>query len=167
MQYAGGWAARQYPGIAEKLLWKSATLQGFFLLHYARDWGRHLARLAGLVAAGKLRVEVRSACISRGSARLALAAGWPGQPGTSKCSQACIEYMASTLRCRLTAHSSSTNAFFPQHGGSCNAGAFAHNATRPGSACRWTPAALWAWSRCQTRWSTCRAGAAWARSLCR
>ncbi|KAL4437515.1 hypothetical protein ABPG77_003496 [Micractinium sp. CCAP 211/92] len=57
-QYAGGWAARQYPGIAEKLLWKSATLQGFFLLHYARDWGRHLARLAGLVAAGKLRVEM-------------------------------------------------------------------------------------------------------------
>lgn len=57
-QYAGGWAARQYPGIAEKLLWKSATLQGFFLLHYARDWGRHLAKLAALVAAGKLRVQM-------------------------------------------------------------------------------------------------------------
>lgn len=25
--YADGWAQRQYPGIAEKLLWKSATLQ--------------------------------------------------------------------------------------------------------------------------------------------
>lgn len=63
VQYAGGWAARQYPGIAEKLLWKSATLQGFFLLHYARDWGRHLAKLAALVAAGKLRVQVRGAWI--------------------------------------------------------------------------------------------------------
>ncbi|KAL4452074.1 hypothetical protein ABPG75_007736 [Micractinium tetrahymenae] len=57
-QYAGGWEARQYPGIAEKLLWKSATLQGFFLLHYARDWGRHLNKLAGLVAAGKLHVQM-------------------------------------------------------------------------------------------------------------
>lgn len=26
-QYAEGWVQRQYPGIAEKLLWKSATLQ--------------------------------------------------------------------------------------------------------------------------------------------
>lgn len=57
-QYAGGWAARQYPGITEKLLWKSATLQGFFLLHFARDWGRHLKKLAALLAAGQLRVEM-------------------------------------------------------------------------------------------------------------
>ena len=27
VQYAGGWEARAYRGIAEKLLWKSATLQ--------------------------------------------------------------------------------------------------------------------------------------------
>ncbi|PSC71056.1 zinc-binding alcohol dehydrogenase domain-containing 2 [Micractinium conductrix] len=57
-QYAGGWEARAYPGIAEKLLWKSATLQGFFLLHYARDWGRHLKKLAGLLDARRLRVQM-------------------------------------------------------------------------------------------------------------
>ena len=33
--------------------------QGFFLLHYAKEWRRHLRRLAGLVQAGNLRVQVR------------------------------------------------------------------------------------------------------------
>lgn len=31
---------------------------------------------------------------------------------------------------------------------------------------RWTRAALRGWSRSRTRWSTCRAGAPWARSMC-
>lgn len=46
-------------GIAEKLLWKSATLQGFFLLHYASQWRRHIKKLAGLLQDGRLRIQVR------------------------------------------------------------------------------------------------------------
>ncbi|EFN55092.1 hypothetical protein CHLNCDRAFT_134990 [Chlorella variabilis] len=57
-QYADGWAKRPYPGLAEKLLWKSATLQGFFLLHYASHWRRHLKKLAGLFQGGQLRVQM-------------------------------------------------------------------------------------------------------------
>jgi NADPH-dependent curcumin reductase CurA len=57
-QYGEGWQKRQYSGIAEKLLWKSATLQGFFLLHYAAEWRRHLKKLAGMVQTGQLRVQV-------------------------------------------------------------------------------------------------------------
>lgn len=56
------------PGIAEKLLWKSATLQGFFLLHYASQWRRHIRKLAGLVQAGRLCIEVRAHVVHRGSA---------------------------------------------------------------------------------------------------
>ena len=68
-QYGEGWEQRQYPGLAEKLLWKSATLHGFFLLHYASIWRRHLKKLAGLLAAGQLRVQVRRGA-QRGSAVL-------------------------------------------------------------------------------------------------
>lgn len=46
-------------GIAEKLLWKSATLQGFFLLHFASQWRRHLRKLAGQLQGGRLRVQVK------------------------------------------------------------------------------------------------------------
>ena len=65
-QYAEGWEQRQYPGLAEKLLWKSATLHGFFLLHYASIWRRHLKKLAGLLSAGQLRVQVRQG-VQRGA----------------------------------------------------------------------------------------------------
>ena len=98
--YADGWAQRQYPGIAEKLLWKSATLQvllvdwpvclsawstgpalschllptapisaacppnqGFFLLNYASEWRRHLTKLAALLQAGRLRMQVHAALL--------------------------------------------------------------------------------------------------------
>ena len=45
-----------------------AVAQGFFLLHYARDWGRHLKKLAGLLDARRLRVQVRACtpcCVGR------------------------------------------------------------------------------------------------------
>lgn len=35
-----------------------AHAQGFFLLHYASEWRRHLEKLAALVQAGRLRVQV-------------------------------------------------------------------------------------------------------------
>lgn len=40
------------PGIPEKLLWKSASLVGFFLLRYAAHFKAHLAQLSDLVAQG-------------------------------------------------------------------------------------------------------------------
>ena len=58
LQYGTGWAPRQYSGLAEKLLWKSATLHGFFLLHYAPLWHRHLRKLCALLDSGALRVQV-------------------------------------------------------------------------------------------------------------
>eukprot|EP00271_Cylindrocystis_brebissonii_P011675 TRINITY_DN29580_c0_g1_i1.p1 TRINITY_DN29580_c0_g1~~TRINITY_DN29580_c0_g1_i1.p1 ORF type:complete len:659 (-),score=121.71 TRINITY_DN29580_c0_g1_i1:431-2407(-) len=61
-QYTAGdakdWAPAQYPGLAEKLLWKSQTLAGFFLVHYASDWKRHLAKLYSLHKAGLLQVAI-------------------------------------------------------------------------------------------------------------
>jgi hypothetical protein len=59
LQYQEGWNPRSYAGLAEKLLWKSGSLHGFFLLHYASEWRRHLKKLAGLWQAGQLRVQVR------------------------------------------------------------------------------------------------------------
>lgn len=37
--YGDGWAPSNTPGLPEKLLWKSATVAGFFLLRYASMWG--------------------------------------------------------------------------------------------------------------------------------
>ena len=37
--YGSGWQPSSYPGLTEKLLWKSATVAGFFLLRYAPLWG--------------------------------------------------------------------------------------------------------------------------------
>ena len=85
--YQDGWEKSMYPGLSEKLLWKSASLNGeerrgahfcqgrgpnplsahpllvpagFFLLHYAQHFSRHLKKLVALVDAGKLRVSVDS-----------------------------------------------------------------------------------------------------------
>lgn len=58
-QYASGWAQPSLvPGLAEALLWKSASCVGFFLPHYSAHFQRHLDRLAGLAAAGRLEVLV-------------------------------------------------------------------------------------------------------------
>ena len=37
--YADGWKRSRHEGLAEKLLWKSAAVAGFFLLKYAPLWG--------------------------------------------------------------------------------------------------------------------------------
>lgn len=37
--YGDNWPASSYPGLTEKLLWKSAAVAGFFLLRYANLWG--------------------------------------------------------------------------------------------------------------------------------
>lgn len=88
-QYADGWAKRPYPGLAEKLLWKSATLQGFFLLHYASHWRRHLKKLAGLFQGGQLRVQVGPAStIASGSDGMAPASGAPRRGAACVCHRA-------------------------------------------------------------------------------
>lgn len=61
-QYTAGeksdWAPAQHSGLCEKLLWKSQTLSGFFLVHYAAQWKRHLAKLGALHKAGLLKVAI-------------------------------------------------------------------------------------------------------------
>lgn len=59
-QYQGehGWTPSNYPGLCEKLLAKSQTLAGFFLIQYAHLWQNHLDRLADLYFSGKLKVAL-------------------------------------------------------------------------------------------------------------
>ena len=45
------------PGLPEMLLWKSATLVGFFLLHYAPLYKKHLQKLVASWQSGKLHVS--------------------------------------------------------------------------------------------------------------
>lgn len=59
-QYQSGevWEQSVHPAICEKLLWKSQTLVGFFLIHYANKWREALQRLYNLYNEGKLQVAV-------------------------------------------------------------------------------------------------------------
>ncbi len=57
-QYGEGWPASQHAGLCEKLLWKSASVCGFFLLAYANLYRPHLARLAALLQQGRLVAAV-------------------------------------------------------------------------------------------------------------
>ncbi|XP_074587154.1 uncharacterized protein LOC141843041 [Curcuma longa] len=59
-QYQGnnGWQPLKYPGLCEKLLAKSQTVAGFFLIHYAHLWQEHLDKLFDLYSTGKLKVAV-------------------------------------------------------------------------------------------------------------
>lgn len=59
-QYQGehGWKPRNYPGICEKLLAKSQTVAGFFLVQYAHLWQEHLDRLVNLFSSGKLKIAI-------------------------------------------------------------------------------------------------------------
>ena len=59
VQYESGWQRSVVTGLPEKLLWKSATVCGFFLNHYTALWKRHLARLTEIWEAGKLQVSGR------------------------------------------------------------------------------------------------------------
>ncbi|KAK4284685.1 hypothetical protein QN277_001480 [Acacia crassicarpa] len=59
-QYQGehGWKPSNYPGLCEKILAKSQTLTGFFLVQYGHLWRKHLDRLFDLYSAGKLKVVI-------------------------------------------------------------------------------------------------------------
>ncbi|GAX83190.1 hypothetical protein CEUSTIGMA_g10616.t1 [Chlamydomonas eustigma] len=56
--YAEGWPPSNYPGMCERLLWKSAAVIGFFLLRYAQHFKSHLSKLVQLMDSGKLQVEI-------------------------------------------------------------------------------------------------------------
>lgn len=59
-QYQGehGWKPRNYTGLCEKILAKSQTVAGFFLVQYAQFWQEHLDKLMALYTSGKLKVVV-------------------------------------------------------------------------------------------------------------
>ncbi|KAJ6806238.1 prostaglandin reductase-3 [Iris pallida] len=59
-QYQGehGWKPLAYTGLCEKILAKSQTVGGFFLLHYGHFWQQHLDKLFDLFSSGKLKVAV-------------------------------------------------------------------------------------------------------------
>ncbi|KAJ6345859.1 hypothetical protein OIU78_008507 [Salix suchowensis] len=59
-QYQGehGWTPANYTGLCEKILAKSQTVAGFFLLQHTHLWAQHLDRLYNMFASGKLKVEL-------------------------------------------------------------------------------------------------------------
>nr|POF09982.1 prostaglandin reductase-3 [Quercus suber] len=59
-QYQGkhGWKPSNYTGLCEKILAKSQTVAGFFLVQYSQLWQEHLERLFNLFSMGKLKVAV-------------------------------------------------------------------------------------------------------------
>lgn len=59
-QYQGehGWKPGNYPGLCEKILAKSQTVAGFFLIQYAHLWQQHLDKLYHLFSSGKLKVAI-------------------------------------------------------------------------------------------------------------
>ncbi|XP_050260145.1 uncharacterized protein LOC126705295 [Quercus robur] len=59
-QYQGehGWKPSNYTGLCEKILAKSQTVAGFFLVQYSHLWQEHLDRLFNLFSMGKLKVAV-------------------------------------------------------------------------------------------------------------
>ncbi|KAF9675918.1 hypothetical protein SADUNF_Sadunf09G0083700 [Salix dunnii] len=59
-QYQGehGWTPANYTGLCEKILAKSQTVAGFFLLQHTHLWAEHLDRLYNMFASGKLKVEL-------------------------------------------------------------------------------------------------------------
>ncbi|KAL5541104.1 hypothetical protein UlMin_043390 [Ulmus minor] len=59
-QYQGehGWTPSNYKGLCEKILAKSQTVAGFFLVQYAHLWQQHLDKLVHLFSLGKLKVTI-------------------------------------------------------------------------------------------------------------
>ncbi|XP_042057565.1 prostaglandin reductase-3-like isoform X1 [Salvia splendens] len=59
-QYQGedGWKPKNYTGLCEKILAKSQTVTGFFLVQYAHFWQEHLDKLMDLYTSRKLKVIV-------------------------------------------------------------------------------------------------------------
>ena len=56
--YGTGWPATISKGLPEKLLPKSASVRGFFLLQYTKEIRAHFAQLCALLHSGQLRVSV-------------------------------------------------------------------------------------------------------------
>lgn len=59
-QYQGekGWKPLNYTGLCEKILAKSQTVAGFFLVQYSHLWQKHLDNLVHLFSVGKLKVAI-------------------------------------------------------------------------------------------------------------
>jgi NADPH-dependent curcumin reductase CurA/short-subunit dehydrogenase len=57
---SNGWEPSQYKGLNEKLLWKGAALQGFFLIQHTKLWRRHLEKLVEELKGGRLKVALDS-----------------------------------------------------------------------------------------------------------
>ncbi|KAL0803864.1 PREDICTED: zinc-binding alcohol dehydrogenase domain-containing protein 2-like [Brassica oleracea var. oleracea] len=59
-QYQGekGWQPANYPGLCEKILAKSQTVAGFFLVQYSQLWKQNLDKLFHLYSLGKLKVGI-------------------------------------------------------------------------------------------------------------
>lgn len=59
-QYQGeqGWKPMNYTGLCEKILAKSQTVAGFFLIQYAHLYQQHLDKLFRLYSVGKLKVTL-------------------------------------------------------------------------------------------------------------
>uniref|UniRef100_A0A1J3FLM3 Zinc-binding alcohol dehydrogenase domain-containing protein 2 n=1 Tax=Noccaea caerulescens TaxID=107243 RepID=A0A1J3FLM3_NOCCA len=59
-QYQGekGWQPANYPGLCEKILAKSQTVAGFFLVQYSQLWKQNLEKLFHLYSLGKLKVGI-------------------------------------------------------------------------------------------------------------
>ncbi|KAH0872334.1 hypothetical protein HID58_069696 [Brassica napus] len=59
-QYQGekGWQPANYPGLCEKILAKSQTVAGFFLVQYSQLWKQNLDKLFHLYSLGKLKVRI-------------------------------------------------------------------------------------------------------------
>ncbi|KAG2703584.1 hypothetical protein I3760_06G145500 [Carya illinoinensis] len=59
-QYQGehGWKPSNYTGLCEKILAKSQTVSGFFLIQHSHLWQRHLDRLFNIFSEGKLKVAI-------------------------------------------------------------------------------------------------------------
>lgn len=61
-EYSRGWKPSMNPGLAERLLWKSASLVGFFLLRYASLFRPHLDRLISLLEEGRIIAALDERC---------------------------------------------------------------------------------------------------------
>ncbi|KAK1322065.1 hypothetical protein QJS10_CPA03g01689 [Acorus calamus] len=58
-QYQGEheWKPLSYTGLCEKILAKSQTVAGFFLVQYSHLWKEHMGTLFDLFSSGKLKVH--------------------------------------------------------------------------------------------------------------
>ncbi|KAL1337060.1 hypothetical protein HN51_031546 [Arachis hypogaea] len=59
-QYQGekGWTPSNYPGLCDRLLAKSQTVAGFFLVQYSHLWQEHLDKLFNFYSKGNLKVSI-------------------------------------------------------------------------------------------------------------